>query len=165
MDELPLCIEHASGEVGGRHHSGASLQLQLHHGARRQGRKGVPLPHLMAEVNAETGLLNKNWFEKTHMMKKGGLNWTGPYLLIRPAQDTVPTEQQPGQVALDKRFQKDQDFSCFLDLPSNNDQLRLPHFVLQPMVQAHAKVDSQVQGHDCWTAGGGTIVTAGPLDY
>jgi hypothetical protein len=51
-----------------------------------------------------------------------------------------------------------------------NDQLRLPHFVLQPSVQARTKVNSQVQGHDswnnCWTAGKEkeTIVTAGLLD-
>ena len=66
LDELPLCIEHASGEVGGRHHRGASLQLQLHHGVHCQGRKGVPLPHLMAEAHAETGLLKKTTGSKKH---------------------------------------------------------------------------------------------------
>jgi hypothetical protein len=42
------------------------LQLQLHHGVLCQGRKGVPLPHLMAEAHAETGLLKKTTGLKKH---------------------------------------------------------------------------------------------------
>jgi hypothetical protein len=66
VDGLPLSIEHASCKGAGRHHSRASLQLQLHHGVLSQGCEGVPLPHLMAEVNAKTGWLNSNsQFKKT----------------------------------------------------------------------------------------------------
>ena len=70
VDGLPLSIEHASCKGAGRHHSRASLQLQLHHDVLPQLCEGVPLPHLMAEVNTETGWLKKSWFGKTQMMKK-----------------------------------------------------------------------------------------------